>query len=50
MVIYMCVYMHVYSYVYKYSKGKGKAIPLQAWTDLKDSRRLRFTDFKIIGT
>jgi len=32
------------------SKGKGKAIPLQAWTDLEGSRRLRFPDFKTIST
>jgi hypothetical protein len=31
-------------------KGKGKAIPLQAWTDPEGSRRLRFPDFKTIGT
>jgi hypothetical protein len=30
--------------------GKGKAIPLQAWTSLEDSWRLRFTDFKTIDT
>jgi hypothetical protein len=29
---------------------KGKAIPLQAWTGPKGSRRLRFPDFKTIGT
>jgi hypothetical protein len=29
---------------------KGKAIPLQAWTDPEDSRRLRIPDFKTIGT
>ena len=34
----------------KYSKGKGKAIPLQAWTGPDGSRRLRFPDFKTIGT
>jgi hypothetical protein len=28
----------------------GKAIPLQAWTGPEDSRRLRFPDFKTIGT
>jgi hypothetical protein len=28
---------------------KGKAIPLQAWTDLESSRRLRFLDFKTIA-
>jgi len=26
-------------------KGKGKAIPLQAWTDPEGSRRLRLPDF-----
>jgi len=31
-------------------KGKGKAIPLQAWTGPKGSRRLRIPDFKTIGT
>jgi hypothetical protein len=31
-------------------KGKGKAIPLQVWADSKCSRRLRFPDFKKIGT
>jgi len=28
---------------------KAKAIPLQAWTDLEGSRRLRLPDFKTIG-
>jgi len=28
----------------------GKAIPSQAWTDPEVSRRLRFPDFKTIGT
>jgi hypothetical protein len=31
-------------------KGKGKAIPLWAWTGIEDSRRLRLPDFKTIGT
>ena len=31
-------------------KGKGKAIPLQAWTGPKGSRRMRLPDFKKIGT
>jgi len=31
-------------------KGKGKAIPLQAWTGPEGSGRLRLTDFKTIGT
>jgi hypothetical protein len=30
--------------------GNGKAIPLQAWTGLEGSRKLRLPDFKIIGT
>ena len=30
--------------------GKGKAIPLQAWTGPEGSRRLRLADFKTIGT
>jgi hypothetical protein len=32
------------------SKGKGKAIPLQALTGPDASRRLRLSDFKTIGT
>jgi hypothetical protein len=32
------------------SKGKGKAIPVQAWTGPEGSRRLRLPDFKTIGT
>jgi len=31
-------------------KGKGKAIPLQAWTGPEDSKRLKLTDFKTIVT
>jgi len=30
-------------------KGKGKAIPLQAWTGPEGSRRLRLQNFKTIG-
>ena len=30
-------------------KGKGKAIPLQAWTGPEGSRRLRLPDFMTIG-
>jgi hypothetical protein len=26
-------------------KGKGKAVPLQAWSGLEGSRKLRFPDF-----
>jgi hypothetical protein len=32
------------------NKGKGKAIPLQAWTGPEGYRRLRLPDFKTIGT
>jgi len=31
-------------------KDKGKAIPLQAWTDLEGSRSMRLPDIQIIGT
>ena len=31
-------------------KGKGKAIPSQAWTGPEGSIRLRLPDFKTIGT
>jgi len=30
--------------------GKGKAIPLQAWTGPEGSRRLRLLGFKTFGT
>jgi hypothetical protein len=30
-------------------KSRGKAIPLQAWTGLEGSRRMRLPDFKTIG-
>jgi hypothetical protein len=30
--------------------GKGKAVPLRAWTGPEGSRRLRLPDFKKIGT
>jgi hypothetical protein len=30
--------------------GKGRAIPLQAWTGPEGSRRLRLPDFNTIGT
>jgi len=31
-------------------KGKGKAVPLQAWTGPEVSRRMRLPDFKTVGT
>jgi hypothetical protein len=30
--------------------GKGKAIPVQAWTGAESARRLKLLDFKTIGT
>jgi len=30
---------------YLYSDGKGKEVPLQAWSGSEDSRKLRFPDF-----
>jgi hypothetical protein len=30
--------------------GEGTEIPVQAWTGLESSRRLRFPDFKTVGT
>jgi hypothetical protein len=35
---------------YFHGRGKGIAFPLQAWTGPEGSRRLRFPDFKTIGT
>jgi hypothetical protein len=31
-------------------EGKGKAIPLQAWTGPEGSRSLKLPDFQTIGT
>jgi hypothetical protein len=36
--------------VSSFVKGRGKTIPLQAWTGPEGSRRLRLIDFKTIGT
>jgi hypothetical protein len=33
-----------------WGKGKGNAIPLQAWAGPEGSRRLRLPDFKTVGT
>jgi len=33
-----------------YLKGKGKAIPLPAWTGPEGSRRLKVPHFKTFGT
>jgi hypothetical protein len=34
----------------KSGKGKGKTIPLQAWTGPEDSRKLRLLEFKTVDT
>jgi len=34
-----------YKNVYQCSKGKGKTVPLQAWSGPEGSRKLRFPDF-----
>jgi hypothetical protein len=39
-------YINKNLHVYK----KDKAIPLQAWTGPEGSRRVRFPDFKTVGT
>jgi hypothetical protein len=36
--------------IIKISKGRGKAIPLQAWTSPEGSRRLRLSDLRTIVT
>ena len=36
--VFVCFYLHVL-------KGKGKLVPLQAWSGPKSSRKLRFPDF-----
>jgi len=45
----VCWQWRVISGVVK-GKGKGKAIPLQGWTDPEGSSKLRLPDFKTIGT
>jgi hypothetical protein len=37
-------------YIAPFYSGKGKAIPLLAWTGPEGSWRLRLPDFKTIGT
>jgi hypothetical protein len=44
-VIFACFFCLLYK-----SNTKGKAVPLQAWTGPEGSWRLRFPDFKTIGT
>jgi len=37
-------YIYIYIYIYIYTH-KDKAVPLQAWSGPKGSRKLRFPDF-----
>ena len=39
------IYYILYIIYVSYMKGKGKAVPLQAWSGPEGSRNLRFTDF-----
>jgi len=53
--VYTYIHTHIslrtdYIYYRCYQKKKGKAIPLQAWTDPEGSTMLRLPDFKTIGT
>jgi hypothetical protein len=41
--------MHSFRPLIIKGKGKGKTIPLQAWTGPEGSRRLRLPDLKTIG-
>ena len=43
---YICTIMQCgVNVVQNYIKGKGKAVPLQAWSGPEGSRKLRFLDF-----
>ena len=48
-VAYIYTYTHIYTLThictYMYILGKGKAVPLQAWSGPEGSRKLRFPDF-----
>jgi len=44
--IFETLHMHIVCvYLYIYICGKGKAVPLQAWSGAEGSRKLRFPDF-----
>ena len=43
-------YFFYWSHPVVLGKGKGKAIPLQAWTGSEGSRRLRLPDFNAVST
>jgi hypothetical protein len=49
-VVLYCDGRDVLSLVQTVDTGKGKAIPLQAWTGPQGSRRLRLPDSKTIST
>jgi len=48
--IFLELFVVVSKDLYLYKELRGKAVPLQTWTDPKGSRRLRLPDFKTIGT
>jgi hypothetical protein len=49
--IHGCIYTNAKDiFIIIHCKGKGKAIPLQAWTGPEGSRRLRLPDFKTISS
>jgi hypothetical protein len=48
--LFVCFLVISFYYFAVYSVKKSKAIPLQTWTGPQDSRRLRFPDFKTVGT
>jgi len=37
------------THMFYFTKGKGKAIPLQAWTGPESSRRLTLPGYKTVG-
>ena len=40
-----CIFYHNNTYVNSHSKGKGRAVPLQAWSGPEVSSKLSFLDF-----
>jgi len=49
-VVTLAIFLFRAKYMKLKVKGKGKAIPLQAWTGPEGSRSLRLPDFKTVGT
>jgi hypothetical protein len=50
MLLFRTSFNHLHSFpVRKIKEGKGKAIPLQAWTGPEGSRKLSSPDFKTKG-